>query len=207
LDADVVQPTARRVLYYVRHGLTDWNVAGRLQGRQDVPLNREGRAQSVRCGQLLRDLFERDGRSPEDLEYISSPLARARETMSLLRATLGLEPNNYRVDCRLAEISFGQWEGLTLEDVVEREPGVIARRDAEKWRFRSPGGESYEQVAWRVGSWVSELTGDAVVAAHGGTARALIAHLRIAPPDEATHRPIDQGVVYMFADDRLQRFE
>src|SRR5882724_2562485 len=48
-------------IYYVRHGLTDWNVQHRLQGRHDVPLNREGRAQAVRCAEILCDLFARDG--------------------------------------------------------------------------------------------------------------------------------------------------
>ena len=58
---------AQPVLYYVRHGLTDWNVQQRLQGRHDVPLNKEGRAQAVRCGDILSELIARDGRAPADL--------------------------------------------------------------------------------------------------------------------------------------------
>ena len=106
------------VIYYVRHGLTDWNVQQRLQGHRDVPLNSEGRAQAVQCGEILRHLLDRDGHSPQDLDYVSSPLVRARETMELMRATLGLQPDGYRVDPRLAEISFGEWEGLTYADVL-----------------------------------------------------------------------------------------
>ena len=75
-DADELVP--RPVIYYVRHGLTDWNVQHRLQGRHDVPLNTEGCAQAVRCGEILRDLLVRDGGVPEDLDYVSSPLIRAR---------------------------------------------------------------------------------------------------------------------------------
>src|SRR5262245_54077235 len=108
---------ARPVIYYVRHGLTDWNAQHRLQGRHDVPLNPEGRAQAVRCGEILRDLLARDRRSPDDLDYVSSPLVRARETMELMRSTLGLPPAEYRIEERLAEISFGDWEGLTYADV------------------------------------------------------------------------------------------
>jgi broad specificity phosphatase PhoE len=74
------------VIYYVRHGLTDWNVQHRLQGRHDVPLNREGRAQAVRCAEILCDLFARDGCAAQELAYVSSPLGRARETMELMRA-------------------------------------------------------------------------------------------------------------------------
>ena len=80
----------------------------RLQGRHDVPLNKEGRTQAVRCGDVLRDLLERDGLAPADLDYVSSPLVRARETMELMRATLGLAPAAYRTDDRLAEIAFGE---------------------------------------------------------------------------------------------------
>ena len=72
-------------IYYIRHGETDWNVAGRLQGRHDVPLNARGRAQAIHCGDILHDLFARDGRDPADFDYVSSPLGRARETMELVR--------------------------------------------------------------------------------------------------------------------------
>jgi len=194
------------VIYYVRHGLTDWNVQHRLQGRHDVPLNQEGRAQAVRCAEILRDLFARDGRAAEELDYVSSPLGRARETMELMRATLGLALDGYRVEDRLAEIAFGEWEGLTYDDVLARDKEVVARRESDKWGFRPPGGECYAQVTARVGAWCRTLEQDTVVAAHGGTARALVAHLAIAPPDDATHFPIDQGVVYVYAGGRLARY-
>jgi broad specificity phosphatase PhoE len=194
------------VLYYVRHGLTEWNADGRLQGRHDIPLNAEGRRQAMRCGALLQDLFERDGRRREDFAYVSSPLVRASETMELMRAALGLPRIGYDVEPWLAEIAFGEWEGLSYDDVLRRDPDVVARREANKWSFRPPGGESYEELALRVGAWHRALTRDTVVAAHGGTARALIAHLRIVPPEEATHYSIDQGVVYVFGNGGMARY-
>jgi broad specificity phosphatase PhoE len=194
------------VIYYVRHGLTDWNVEQRLQGRHDVPLNREGRAQALRCGEILRELFERDGRAPGDLDYVSSPLVRASETMELMRVALGLSPHGYRVDPRLAEISFGDWEGLTYPEVLARNPDVVARRESDKWGFLPPGGESYAQVTVRLRAWHESIAADTVVAAHGGTARALVAHLALAPPEDATHYSIDQGVVYVFAGNQLARY-
>jgi probable phosphoglycerate mutase len=196
----------RPTLYYVRHGLTDWNAEQRLQGRRDVPLNREGRAQALRCGEILRELFERDGRAPQDLDYVSSPLVRASETMELMRAALGLEPGGYRVDARLAEIAFGEWEGLTYEEVLARDQHVAARRESDKWGFLPPGGESYAQLTLRLRAWHETVAADTVVAAHGGTARALIAHLAIAAPEDATHYSIDQGVVYVFAGNQLARY-
>jgi broad specificity phosphatase PhoE len=194
------------VIYYVRHGLTDWNAQHRLQGRHDVPLNKEGSAQAVRCGEILHDLLERDGRAADDLDYVSSPLIRASETMQLMRETLGLPRAGYAVDARLVEIDFGDWEGLTYRDVLARDPDVVGKRESDKWGFKPPNGESYLEVTARVGAWHRTVTRDTVVAAHGGTARALVAYLKIAPPQAATHFAIDQGVVYVFAAGGMARY-
>jgi len=194
-------------LYYVRHGLTDWNMQGRLQGRHDIPLNPHGRAQAKRCGEILRDLFARDGRAAGDFDYASSPLMRARVTMDIVRATLVLSPEGYALDERLAEIAFGTWEGLTYDDVIARDRDVVETREHNKWLFRPPGGETYEEVARRVGAWYATLGRDTVVTAHGGTARALVACLGVATPDEAVHHSIDQGVVYVFSEGRIMRYE
>ena len=193
------------VLYYVRHGLTDWNQQGRLQGHRDTALNARGRKQAVRCGQILRGLFARARRAAADHGYASSPLMRAKTTMELVRTTLGLPAEDYAVDARLAEISFGDWEGLTYQDVLKRDKDVVETRERDKWLFRPPGGETYEEVAARVGAWYATLEKDTVVSAHGGTARAMIAFLGIAKPDQAVHQSIDQGVVYVFAGGTIAR--
>jgi probable phosphoglycerate mutase len=194
------------VLYYVRHGETDFNLEGRLQGRRDTELNAHGRQQAAECGLLLQDLFVRDQRPAADLVYISSPLKRARQTMELLRATLGLDPREYDIDGRLAEIAYGDWEGLTLSEIEARTPGILAQRDRDKWGFAPPGGESYRQLAARIGDWYASVTRDTVLAGHGGGVRALMALLRILPEDEATRAPIEQGVVYVFADSTMSRY-
>ena len=72
---------AKPTVYYIRHGETDWNVVGRLQGRRDIPLNARGRAQGAQCGEILRELLARDNRDAAGLDYVSSPLQRACETM------------------------------------------------------------------------------------------------------------------------------
>jgi broad specificity phosphatase PhoE len=196
----------RPVIYYVRHGLTDWNVEQRLQGRHDIALNKHGRAQALECGEILGTLFATRSLRANEFAYVSSPLMRARETMELMRSALGLDPKQYEVDERLVEIAFGEWEGLTYTDVIRRDREVVARREADKWGFLPPAGESYAQVAIRIGEWADSLTKDTVVAAHGGTARALIAHFAIAPAQDATHYSIDQGVVYVFADGKMIRY-
>ena len=195
----------RPVLYYVRHGQTDWNMERRLQGQHDIPLNALGREQAIQCGRILRDLFARDGRQSGDFDYCASPLGRARVTMELLRAELGLDPEAYRTDARLMEMSFGRWEGFTAAELYAREAPALAERDRDKWNFALPGGESYAQLAVRVSAWYETIERDAVVAAHGGVARALIAHLGISLPEDAAIDDIGQGVVYVFAGNSMAR--
>jgi broad specificity phosphatase PhoE len=194
------------VLYLIRHGETDFNVAQRLQGRYETSLNARGRQQASECGGVLRDLFAREGRQPVDYAYLSSPLMRARETMELIRATLGLDPAAYDVDDRLAEVSYGEWEGSTLAEIQVRDPGVLERRDRDKWDFVPPGGESYREVAKRVAAWYATVTRDTMVAAHGGVARVLMANFHILPEEEATHADILHGVVYVFSGGSVARY-
>ncbi len=196
----------RPTVYYIRHGETDWNVAGRLQGRRDIPLNERGRMQAAHCGEILRDLFARDKRDPSGLDYVSSPLQRACQTIELSRPALGLPAEGYRIEPRLAEIAFGEWEGFTIAQLHMRDPQRIAQREHDKWHFLPPGGESYQMVSARIAEWYEGLTRDTVAIAHGGTARGLIAHLGIAKPAAAPLVDIAQGVVYVFQGDRMTRY-
>ncbi|HYG70238.1 MAG TPA: histidine phosphatase family protein, partial [Anaeromyxobacteraceae bacterium] len=90
-------------LFLVRHGETDWNVAGRWQGQTDIPLNEAGRAQARELARRMRG---------EGIATIAaSDLLRARETAEIVAAELGLEVRI--LDHRLREQSFGAFEGLT----------------------------------------------------------------------------------------------
>jgi probable phosphoglycerate mutase len=198
----MAQPT----IFYLRHGETDWNVAGRLQGRRDIALNARGREQARHCGEVLRDLFAREGRDPSSLDYLCSPLGRARQTMELARVAMGLAPEAYTTDEALAEISFGDWEGFTIAQLHERDPAGISQREHDKFHFLPPGGESYEMVLARMGRWYETLTRDTVAVAHGGTARGLMAHLGIAKPAASPLIDVAQGVVYVFQGDKLTRY-
>ena len=129
----------RSVIYYIRHGLTDWNLQQRLQGRHDVQLNAAGCTQAVCCAEILQDLFHREERAPESFDYVSSPLVRARKTMEIMRATLGLEPAGYMVEAQLAEIAFGEWEGLTYSDVMARDKHIVAQHPTSGASCRPAG--------------------------------------------------------------------
>jgi Fructose-2,6-bisphosphatase len=159
-------------MYVIRHGQTDYNRDGRLQGARDIPLNATGRAQAAGLGKALAAL---PGFDPDAYDWVASPLVRARETMELVRSNAGLDPHAYRTDPLLIEVSFGDWEGYTLEEVEAGVPGSIARREAAKWNFLPPGetGESYEMMAQRVDAFLAKLDRPTVCVAHGGIIRAL----------------------------------
>jgi len=194
------------LLFYVRHGETEWNRQGRLQGQHDSDLTVLGRTQAVRCGEILRDLLARDSRPFDDLDYISSPLGRARATMEQMRATIGLAPGVYQTDARLMELSFGRWEGLAYPELLANERDVLAARERDKWNFVPPGGESYADLMARLRAWHATIARDSVIVAHGGTARALVALKGLAEPEKASVFDIDQGVVYVFAAGQLGRY-
>jgi probable phosphoglycerate mutase len=194
------------VLFFLRHGETDFNIAHRLQGRYETVLNARGREQAKHCAGVLADLFGRDRREAADYAYVSSPLKRARETMEIARAALGLDAASYAVDERLQEISYGEWEGSTLPEISARDPQLLAARETDKWGFRPPGGESYRDVAARVAAWYAGVSRDTVMTAHGGIARALLANFGTLPEEEATYAEVLHGAVYVFADGTMARY-
>ena len=194
------------VIYYIRHGETSWNALGRLQGVQDIPLNDVGRRQAAQAGNILLDLFARDGRAQSSPAFVASPLIRARATMELVRGELELPPTGYALDDRLREIGYGKWEGSTLPEVQVADPDLYAKRQTEKWTVSPPGGESYVEVQARMQDWYASLRADTVAVAHGGTARALMVALGIETPQSAADLTIEQGAVYVFRDGGLQKY-
>ena len=105
--------------YFVRHGQTAWNAELRLQGQADTDMTELGRSQAVRNGRRLAELVD----TPEDFDFVASPLKRTRETMELVRAAMGLPPQGYRTEPRLMEVHFGDWQGFTYAELEERQPG------------------------------------------------------------------------------------
>jgi probable phosphoglycerate mutase len=196
----------RPTIYYIRHGETEWNALGRLQGTQDIPLNALGRVQAVQAGHLLAELVARNGHDAARLPYVASPLSRARATMELVRETLKLPVADYGLDARLREIGYGKWEGATLPEMQAADPVFYAKRLTEKWTLAPEGGETYADVELRVRDWYDGLSGDIVAVAHGGTARALMVALGFATPNRAVDLPIQQGAVYVFGEDGFEKF-
>jgi broad specificity phosphatase PhoE len=193
-----VTPFAYRLIF-ARHGETAYNAEGRLQGQLDIPLNARGRDQARAVGQTLRARFGAEIDQLETAEaFVASPLVRARETMEIARAAMGLSPGHYPLDAALKELSFGVWEGLTWPDIEARYPKGVEARSKDKWRFAPPGGESYAMLAERLRPWLEGLSGDAFVVAHGGVARALMTLIARVAPLKAADTPIHQGRTLRF---------
>jgi len=177
-----------RLLFLARHGETEWNRAGRWQGKTDIPLSDAGRAQARALGACLV------GRGI--VEVHASDLQRAAETAQIVAATLGIAAFN--VDVRLRERGFGCFEGFTREECAERHPDAWARYLADR-RATPPGGEPQGEVAARVVAAMTELagvpraTGEAtLVISHGGTLRTFIHEVTGAAPP-----PLENGALFL----------
>ncbi len=182
-------------LYFIRHGETDWNAEGRLQGQRDIPLNDLGQVQAAEAGIILQGLHP----NPEDLDWWVSPLTRTRETAERARQAIGLHPPYFKTDDRLKELTFGGWEGMTWKEVRQRDPAGAARRELDKWGAVPPDGESYAMLVTRVQGFLDDvIRRDCVLVSHGGVARALMVLLGGIAPKRAAKEEIRQGQVLVF---------
>ncbi|MBL3593964.1 MAG: histidine phosphatase family protein [Synergistaceae bacterium] len=154
-------------LFIVRHGETDWNVAGRFQGQRDIALNGRGREQA----NLLADALEK---VPFDRLW-SSPLSRAFDTA---QAVAERQKKAVDVEPGLTEISHGLWEGLQADEVERRWPGDLARWHETPHLLAMPEGESLLDVQNRALLALETIVaagGDQVlVAAHDAVIKVLL---------------------------------
>ncbi len=178
-------------LYMVRHGETDWNAEGRLQGGRDIPLNDLGRVQAEDVAHKLRDIAPR----ADDLDYLCSPMSRAQETMRILRRAMGFHADYFRTDPQLRELTFGEWEGRTWREVRAAEPERARAREKDKWNYVPPGGESYQMLMERIMPVLAGIRRDTVVVSHGGVMRAAMVGFGYERPKGAESQDIWQGRV------------
>jgi len=186
-------------LIFVRHGETPYNAENRLQGQRDIPLGGRGRDQARAIGRTLRAKIGAEIDRVEAADaFIASPLRRARETMEIARDAMGLAPARYRLEPALKELTFGDWEGLTWNEVKARDPNGLAARRADRWGFVPPAGESYAMLCERVRAWLETLTAEVFVVSHGGVARALMTLIAGVPYEAAALQSIGQGRAMVF---------
>lgn len=160
-----------KIIYFSRHGETDWNVSQRIQGQLDIDINAHGQKQAERNGDKLKSLIG-DGAG---YDFVASPLRRTRETMEIIRVRMGIDPYAFRIDPQLMEVNFGDWQGYMMEDIAGERQDLIDARARDKWNFVPPGegAESYMILAGRMKRWLAGVNQPTVCVTHGGCIRTL----------------------------------
>ena len=191
-------------IYFIRHGQTDWNAEGRLQGQKDIPLNATGRQQAKDAGAILADLL----RDPSGWKLFCSPLGRTRETMELMakayhQNSAGVLPEPAFED-RLLEVTFGDYEGLTLDELKHENPAAHDARKSLPWTYQPPNGESYADGADRSWQWDLVQVIPMIIVSHGGICRGFRKNILGLSDEDAAQFHTPQGVVIAWSTDEAE---
>lgn len=188
-------------IYFIRHGETDWNREGRIQGQIDIPLNDNGHQQAIAISRGLKN-FLRDTKI--DL-FIASPLTRTRQTMAYLLREFDLPENQAETEPAMLELAFGIWEGHYFKD-LKTNPHY-PKDLVERFRWRPQDGESYEEGLERVRQWIGRIDGPTVIVAHGAIGRCLIGLVSDLSPATLVKAPTPQGHFCRLQDGRIDWFD
>jgi broad specificity phosphatase PhoE len=154
-------------LYMLRHGETAWNIERRMQGTKDSALTERGRAQALAMGRTLKSEL---ARAPGSTIFLRSPLGRVRETSEIIGRELGLDPTQWRDDPRLAELSYGRWEGFSWKEIELTHPTALSDWRADPHGYCPPGGETHADLRRRSAAVLAEIIASntrTVVVGHG----------------------------------------
>lgn len=190
------------MIYLVRHGQTEFNRQGRMQGHADSPLTELGLRQAGAVGRLLESLVPapRTG-----WRLVSSPLGRACATAAIISQRLGLP---VELDDRLKEMSWGPFDGRLR---AELEAETAATFGASGWAFDAPGTEPYESVAGRLSDWLDDLPPEpdrrVIAVSHGVAGRVLRGLYADLARAAAAEQDVPQDAVYLLQGGSIERFD
>lgn len=163
----------------MRHGETEWNVAGRKQGRGNSPLTAKGKEQALECGRTISSTVS------EELVVYVSPLGRAQETCELVCLVLEKPAKNIVSVNDLAEHDYGSWQGLTDLEIDQQFPNERQQRYQNHWNYRIPNGESYAMLNERVSAWLQQVDlTNSLIIAHEMVNRVILGVLLQLPAEE-----------------------
>jgi len=188
-------------IFVLRHGQTEWNRAGRHQGRLDSPLTELGQAQALEQSRILKQVLD----GGDEVAAFCSPQGRAVETARIALTNVKLTP---QYDDRLCEISFGKWQGLTFDEIALGWPELVKYADQNMfdWHFTAPGGESFDDLFGRAQEFLQSLSGPSIIVTHGITSRVLRGIWLGQGWDEMAAMSGGQGCVYHLFEGAQKRF-
>lgn len=156
-------------IVFVRHGRTAWNAERRFQGQTDIPLDPIGQAQAQALALHLRS---------ESFQLaLASDLTRARMTAAAICEERGL---SLTLEAELREMHFGEWEGLTWDEIVARWPELANRAETNPRTYTPAGGESWDALSERVSRVIERVTAQlgpddrALLVSHAGVMHAVV---------------------------------
>ena len=136
-----------------------------------------------------------------------SPLGRAQQTAGIIQEYI--KPSDIQTDTRLAEISLGDWEGMTMEDIEFTHPGILDGSDRFDWAYRAPGGETREAFLSRLKDWLNNIEQAdtvAIAVSHGRSGMGLRSLYTGQPFAEVSARGDSHEAVFEFSDGKLREF-
>ncbi len=174
-------------LYFVRHGETDWNKQGLIQGTMEIDLNAKGVAQAQAVANALQT------KQPElaSFDFVVSPQLRAQHTMRIIADAQPRNWTSIETDMRLRELAFGVWEGKPFWE-LKASPIYPADPEAH-YEWRPSGGESYADGVARVDDFLKDVTKPTMIVAHGAIGRCLIGFVTGMKPRDICHLSTPQG--------------
>jgi probable phosphoglycerate mutase len=185
-------------IYLLRHGETLWNAEMRFQGRMDSPLTEKGKQQAAAVGQILVGIF---GTTCPYSLYVS-PQGRTRETAAIIQQSLSFRETI--IEPRLREVSMGDWEGLTRDEVLKRWPQCASDLKNNRAFLCAPNGEPYDAFVAQLTSWLNELTEPVIAVSHGMTGRLIRSVYEGLALDEALSFSSAQGSIWHLKDGKSE---
>ncbi|MBT2187484.1 histidine phosphatase family protein [Sphingobium nicotianae] len=185
------------MIYLIRHGQTEYNVARRFQGGLDSPLTALGAAQARAMGLMLRTLVD-----PAEAILFTSPRGRTIETAQLIAQEAGIETPPI-IEEGLAEISLGSWDGKTGREIDDATSGHWSSLDPHSWYFETPDGERYDAFQARLAASLARVAAHPaparIIVSHGVAGRVLRGLHSGLPKEDMLALPVPQGVIYRLA--------
>jgi broad specificity phosphatase PhoE len=191
----------RPPVYFIRHGETDWNVQGLIQGWTDTPLNARGHVQARAVAEALAGVSDVSA----DFDFVVSPLQRARQTMGYIADALSVDTRRIAVEPAVQELGFGVWEGKHFLE-MRRSP-VYPDHPEDRFHWRPEGGESYADGQARIESWLDTLERPTVVVSHGAIGRCVVAGLASLPKRDVLDMVMRQGCYCRLAGGQADWFD